>query len=149
MLKKKEKNKKSDKPAKESSTQKIINISTGKFNIQVKLNETQTAKKLIEALPVSSTVNRWGDEIYFSIPVQAAIENSVGEVDVGTVAFWPPGSALCIFFGPTPASSSDRPRAASPVNIIGKIAGYKDIEGIIEKLREAKSGEEIKVSSPQ
>ena len=146
MIKKQGKNKKSDKPAKESGTQKIINISTEKFNIQVKINETQTAKKLIEALPLSSTVNRWGDEIYFTIPVQAAIENGVEEVDVGTVAFWPPGSALCIFFGKTPASSSEKPRAASPVTVIGSIAGNIDGENIIGKLREAKSGEDIKVS---
>jgi len=146
MLKKQEKNKISGKPPKERDTQKIINISTEKFNISVALNETQTAKKLIEALPFSSALNRWGDEIYFTIPVQAAVENGVEEVEEGTVAFWPPGSALCIFFGRTPASSSDRPRAESPVTVIGNIARDKDFEGIIEKLRGTKSGEEIKVS---
>jgi uncharacterized protein len=148
MIKKQEKNKISGKPAKENKTQKIINISAEKFNIRAILNETHTAKKLIEALPLSSTVNRWGDEIYFTIPVQAAIENGVEEVDVGTVAFWPPGSALCIFFGKTPASTSDRPRAASPVTVVGSIAMDKDFAGIIEKLRKTKSGEEITVSCP-
>ncbi len=145
MLRKQGKDIKSGKPAKESGIEKTINISTEKFSIRVKLNETKTAKKLIEALPVSSTVNRWGDEIYFTIPVQATVENGVEEVDVGTVAFWPPGSALCIFFGKTPASRSEKPRAASPVTVIGSIVGNIESESIIGKLREAKSGEDIKV----
>ncbi|MBM3699689.1 MAG: hypothetical protein FJW68_02065 [Actinobacteria bacterium] len=146
MLKKQGKNKISSQTGEDGGTQKIINISTGKFNFQVHLNETKTAEKLIKSLPVCSKINRWGDEIYFSIPVNADIENGVEEVDIGTVAFWPPGSAFCIFFGKTPASSSEKPRAASPVTVVGKIAADNDFAGIIEKLRETKSGQEITVS---
>jgi len=72
---------------------------------------------------MKGNANRWGDEIYFSIPVNAQEENSKSEVEVGAIAYWPPGSALCIFFGRTPASRGDKPRAASPVNVFAKVKG--------------------------
>ena len=124
-----------------SRTKKTIKIVTEKFSIKALLNETRTAEKLIEILPTSSNVNRWGDEIYFSIPLNADIEDGVEEVDVGAVAFWPPGSALCIFFGPTPASTGDKPRAASPVTVIGNII---DTDAV-NKLKETRDGEKIEV----
>ena len=45
------------------------------------------------------------------------------EVDVGELGYWPVGHALCVFFGPTPVSRDERPRAASPVNILGRLKG--------------------------
>ena len=118
---------------------KTINILTGKLDIKVQLNETKTAKELFKILPINSNVNRWGDEIYFSIPLKANIENGVEEVDIGTVAFWPPGSALCIFFGKTPASQGDKPQAASPVTVIGNIINIE----IIKELEKVRNGEKI------
>jgi hypothetical protein len=121
-----------------------MNIVTGNLNITVQLNRTRTAEKLLDILPVISNVSRWGDEIYFSIPLRADIEDGVEEVEIGTVAFWPPGSALCIFFGPTPASHSDKPRAASPVTVIGRIV---EIDAdLIKRLKEVKNGEEVAVN---
>ena len=122
-----------------NDNKKTINILAGKLDIKVQLNETKTAKELFGILPITSNVNRWGNEIYFSIPLKANIENGVEEVDIGTVAFWPPGSALCIFFGKTPASQSDKPQAASPVTIIGNIVNI----GIIKELKEIRNGEKI------
>ena len=122
-----------------NNNKKTINILAGKLDIKVQLNETKTAKELFGILPISSNVNRWGDEIYFSIPLKANIENGVEEVDIGTVAFWPPGSALCIFFGKTPASQGDKPQAASPVTIIGSIVNIE----IIRELKEIRDGEKI------
>ncbi len=107
----------------------------------MKLNDTKTAKKLLKILPAYSRVNRWGDEIYFSIPMKAEIENGVEVVEIGTVAFWPPGSALCIFFGRTPASISNKPQAVSPVTVIGRVID----EESIKNLKEIKDGEEVKV----
>ena len=112
---------------------------TGKLDIKVQLNDTKTAKELLGILPISSNVNRWGDEIYFSIPLKENIENGIEEVDIGTVAFWPPGSALCIFFGKTPASQGDKPQAASPVTIIGNIINIE----IIKELKKVRNGEKI------
>ena len=122
-----------------NDNKKTINILAGKLDIEVQLNETKTAKELLGILPITSNVNRWGNEIYFSIPLKANIENGVEEVDIGMVAFWPPGSALCIFFGKTPSSQSDKPQAASPVTIIGNIVNIE----IIKELKEIRDGEKI------
>jgi len=130
-----------DEPGQENKLKKTIRISTGNLDIKLQLNETETARSLFEVLPVSSSVNRWGDEIYFSIPLKAGVENGVEEVEIGTVAFWPPGRALCIFFGRTPASTGDKPRAASPVTIVGNIIDPLDMR----QLKEVKSGEKIEV----
>ncbi len=102
-----------------------INIS-GKI-IKAELNNTLTAEKIYNALPIESNINRWGDEIYFEIPVESEIEDGVEFLDEGTIAYWTPGNAFCIFFGLTPASIDDRPRAAGPVNIIGRIKDKKDL----------------------
>ena len=42
---------------------------------------------------------------------------------VGISADWPPGSAFCIFYGPTPASRGKEIRPASPVNVFGRVLG--------------------------
>ena len=123
----------------DNKIKKTINILTGKLDIKVQLNDTKTAKELFAILPISSNVSRWGDEIYFSIPLKADIENGVEEVDIGTVAFWPPGSALCIFFGKTPASQGDKPQAASPVTVIGNIINIE----IIKEFKKVRDGEKI------
>jgi uncharacterized protein len=120
----------------------IVQLSVGDFIFKVELNETATAKKLLNILPVNSTVNTWGSEIYFSIPMDSKLENGAEVVDIGTVGFWPPGKALCIFFGRTPASTGEKPQAASPVTIVGKVMENE----IIKKLQDIKSGEKIKVS---
>jgi hypothetical protein len=66
--------------------------------------------------------NVWGDEIYFEIPVRADQEPDAHEqVGVGELGYWPVGRAFCIFFGPTPVSTDERPRAYSPVNIVGRV----------------------------
>ena len=118
-----------------------ITIKTKKYQIIIILNETRTADSIFKALPFKSIVNRWGDEIYFTIPVSLKIEKGIEVVDVGAVAFWPPGSALCIFFGKTPASVTEKPQAVSPVTVIGSIKNTKDIDN----LKQISSGEEIEV----
>ena len=101
-----------------------IRISAGKVQAEAVLNDSPTATKIWEALPIEERGSTWGDEIYFSIPVDARSEKDARDlVTVGELGYWPPGTAFCIFFGRTPASTDDRPRAASPVNIIGKIVG--------------------------
>jgi hypothetical protein len=88
------------------------------------LNDTEMAKRIAAALPIEARVNRWGEEIYFEIPVSAALARDAAElVSVGDLGYWPPGRAFCIFFGKTPASSGDQPEAASPVNLVGRIEG--------------------------
>jgi len=100
-----------------------IKIKSGKFEVEAELNDSYTAKRIFEKLPFSSLVKTWGDEIYFSIPIKLGEDNAKIEVDVGDLAYWPPGNAFCIFFGRTPVSKSNKPRAASNVNLFGKIIG--------------------------
>jgi len=99
-----------------------IKISAGDVQIEAELNDGPTAKSIIDTLPIEASARRWGGEIYFSIPVAAELEeNSRDVLEAGELAFWPPGKAFCIFFGPTPASQGDEIRAASEVSIIGKM----------------------------
>jgi hypothetical protein len=106
------------------ATERKIRITAGKVSAEAVLNDSPTATQIWEALPIEGRANTWGDEIYFSIPVEAKQEKDAREiVAVGELGYWPPGSAFCIFFGRTPASTDDRPRAASAVNILGRIQG--------------------------
>ena len=102
---------------------KISTKATGTVEATLTSDNPQTAERIWAALPIKGKANRWGDEIYFSIPVNVDEENANADVEVGAVAYWPPGNALCIFFGRTPASRSEKPRAASPVNTFAKVKG--------------------------
>ena len=94
------------------------------FSLQAKLNDSPTAQEVFKHLPIEGQANTWGDEIYFEIPVNIPQEPGAREiVEVGELGYWPIGKAFCIFFGPTPVSTDQRPRAYSPVNIIGEILG--------------------------
>jgi len=103
---------------------KKIAITTEDLKVDASLNDSETAEKIWDALPIEGSVNTWGDEIYFSIPpVNVGSENAKEVVSEGDLGYWPPGSAFCIFFGLTPASQGDEIRPASPVNVFGKIIG--------------------------
>ena len=102
--------------------EKII-ITVDNVKISAQLNDNKTAQNIWDALPIEGSVNTWGDEIYFSIPVNIGSENAKEVVLEGDLGYWPPGSAFCIFFGPTPASEGKEIRPASPVNIFGKVIG--------------------------
>jgi len=104
--------------------EKKIRILIGDLKVEAELNESKTAQLIWEALPIEAKANLWGEEIYFSIPVKAGLEKGAKEVvSAGDLGYWPTGHAFCIFFGPTPASRGDEIRAASAVNIIGKVLG--------------------------
>ncbi len=101
-----------------------IRITVGEVALEAELNDTATAAKIGEALPIRTSFNTWGDEIYFSIPVDAELDDSAQEVvEIGDLGYWPPGSAFCIFFGLTPVSEPGRIMPASAVNVIGKVVG--------------------------
>ncbi len=92
----------------------IIKSTKPELNIEVEFLDNPCAKKIQESLPIESQMQTWGDEIYFPIPMKMQEDNAHATVPSGTIAFWPPGSAFCIFFGQTPAS---------PVNVMGKLDG--------------------------
>lgn len=117
-----------------------IQITAGSVSMEAELTESETANAFWEALPITGSANVWGEEIYFQVPVEAPPEASAREeMEVGEIAYWPPGSAFCIFFGRTPASVDEAPRAASAVNPLGKVSGDpKDFLGV-------RSGEEVRL----
>ncbi len=101
---------------------KRIRILIDDLKVEAELNESKTAQLVWEALSIESKTNLWGEEIYFVIPVKAGLEEGAREVvSAGELGYWPTGHAFCIFFGPTPASRGDEIRAASAVNVIGKV----------------------------
>lgn len=103
---------------------KRILITAGDVSLPAELNESDTARQIWEILPIEGRANTWGDEIYFEIPLQVGAEaDARAEVEVGELGYWPIGHAFCIFFGPTPASKGDEPRAYSPVNVVGRVLG--------------------------
>ena len=104
--------------------EKKIKIKAGNVESQAVLNDSPTAKRIWEALPLEASADTWGDEIYFAIPVKSSLEKDAKElVEVGDLGYWPTGSAFCIFFGPTPMSRGNEVRPASAVNVIGKVSG--------------------------
>jgi hypothetical protein len=117
-----------------------ILISFETISFEATLNESPTAGAIWEALPIEGRATTWGEEIYFEIPVEMPQEDDARqEVEVGELGYWPVGKAFCIFFGPTPVSTDERPRAYSPVNIIGEVLADHS------QLKEIKDGERVKV----
>ncbi|HSF33869.1 MAG TPA: cyclophilin-like fold protein [Candidatus Tectomicrobia bacterium] len=101
-----------------------IQIRIGSLTMEAELHDTPTAQKIAGALPISTSFSTWGEEIYFSIPVTSELDDTAREVvEAGDLGYWPPGKALCIFFGTTPMSRQGEIRPASAVNIVGKVKG--------------------------
>ncbi|MFH1856286.1 MAG: cyclophilin-like fold protein [Candidatus Omnitrophota bacterium] len=109
------------------------------LDLPVRFLDTTTAKKIIEKLPIESKAEIWGDEIYFDTGISVPIEKATTDVNVGDVAYWPEGKCLCIFFGRTPLSVSDKPVPASEVVIVGKVSMEPDL------LKKVTSGAIVKV----
>ena len=100
-----------------------IRIIAADVEVTAELNDSATAELIWNALPIEASGSTWGDEIYFRTSIEDQERDSQEVVDMGDVAFWPPGQALCLFFGPTPMSRGDEIRPASAVNVVGKIEG--------------------------
>lgn len=101
-----------------------LRVTVGDIELEADWTDDHPAiREAVEAaLPVEGDATRWGDELYFRIPVDVEPDGGQTEVPVGGIAYWPPGSALCVFWGPTPASHGDEPRAASDVSLIAMLA---------------------------
>lgn len=120
--------------------ERSIRISTkgiGTIDAVLTTENPETAEAVWKALPIKGNANLWGDEIYFSTSVSLKEENAREEVEVGAIAYWPPGKAVCIFFGQTPVSQHGEPRAASPVNVFAKVLGNPTI------FRKVRNGEQV------
>jgi uncharacterized protein len=100
-----------------------IRIRFGQTSLEAEMNDSRTAQAIWDALPLKSKGNRWGKEIYFSIPVRLPGEDPQDVVKPGALAYWPEGPAFCIFWGPTPVSQAQECRPYSPVNVFGSLTG--------------------------
>lgn len=109
-----------------------IRITAGDVSAEARLNDSRTARAIWDALPLEARAQTWGDEIYFDIGIAAAPESPREVVEAGDLGYWPPGQAFCIFFGPTPASRGAEIRPASPVNVVGRVAGDP---GVFKRVR--------------
>ncbi len=124
----------------------MIVIRAGSIELRAELNDTKTAAALREILPIEGKANRWGDEIYFPIPLYLDIEGGKEVVEMGDLGYWPDGNSLCIFFGPTPASRKNEIRAASPVTIVGRVTDNPRVlkqvpQGSTVRIEQAKSAD--------
>ncbi|HHX40031.1 MAG TPA: hypothetical protein GX715_08710 [Armatimonadetes bacterium] len=116
-----------------------IVITAGAVSARATLLDNPTADAIWDALPLEAAGSTWGDEIYFSIPVQVEERDGQEVVDLGDLGYWPPGSAFCIFFGPTPMSRGKEIRPASAVSVFGKVTGDPKV------FKKVRSGERVKI----
>jgi hypothetical protein len=117
-----------------------IRVSWPKGALTAVLRDTPTAHKLLAALPVESSANTWGEEVYFSVPVKVKLEPDARQVvEPGTVCFWVQGSSLALPFGPTPVSEADECRLVTDVNILGTF------EGDARTLETVRDGDKVRV----
>jgi hypothetical protein len=99
-----------------------ILIEEADVELVAELNESSTAGALWDALPLESATQTWGAEVYFSVPVRSGPEDPQATVTSGAVGYWPPGSAVCLFFGQQPVS---------PVNLIGVLEGDSNVLEVV------------------
>ena len=115
----------------------ISSAAVGRVEAEITDENPNTANAVWNSLPIKGKANRWGEEIYFSTSISLREEKSREEVTVGNLAYWPPGNAICIFFGETPVSQHGEPRAYSPVNVFAKIIGDPTI------FKKVRDGDEV------
>jgi hypothetical protein len=117
-----------------------IKITAKDIVLDAELFDTATAGAIADALPIETQPNEWGDEFYFEIPVRMPLdETATTKVSIGDIGYWPPGSALAIFFGPTPLSTGNDPVPASAINLVGRINGDAAV------LKKAKGARKIRI----
>jgi hypothetical protein len=118
-----------------------IKITIGKLVVFAQLNESKTAKFILENLPLEAKAELWGDEVYFYIKPKMGLEKEYAKetVQVGDVAYWPNGPCMCLFFGMTPASRDGQIKPASAVNVFGKV----EADPLV--LKQVREGEAIKI----
>ncbi len=118
-----------------------IRITSGDIVVEGTLSDSKTAAAIGDMLPLEGEARTWGDEIYFPIPLKQENENGQETVGMGDVGYWPPGNALCLFFGATPLSAPGEIRPAGPVTVVGRM------EGDLSVLKKIAEGDEVKVEA--
>jgi uncharacterized protein len=118
-----------------------IRFDFGTLTLDAELFDTPTARAVAAALPFSSSVLTWGEEVYFEIPVEHARERDArAVVTPGEIAYWPDGHCIALGFGRTPISRGDETRLASPCNVFGKALAD------VKVLAQVRAGTKVTVS---
>jgi len=109
-----------------------MQIYTGGVTVKVEWTDEnpEVREALVDAAPFEGDASLWGDELYFDAPVDVTPDETHAEVDIGSVAYWNEGNALCVFWGPTPASVDDEPRAAGPVAPVGRVKNVEELSAV-------------------
>jgi uncharacterized protein len=110
-------------------TERMIRVTAGAVSAGARLDASRTGAAIWDALPLEAKAATWGDEIYFDIGLALEPESPREVVEAGDLGYWPPGRAVCIFFGPTPMSRGDEIRPASAVNVFGRVVGDPRVFG--------------------
>jgi hypothetical protein len=119
-----------------------IRFDFGSLVLEAELLDTPTARAVAAALPLSSSVMTWGEEVYFEIPVKVAREaDARAIVTPGEIAYWPEGRCIAIGYGRTPISQGDETRLASPCNVFARALGN------VKALRTVRAGRKVEVSA--
>jgi hypothetical protein len=119
-----------------------IRFDFGTLTLDAELLDTPTAKAVAAALPISSSVLTWGEEVYFDVPLTVAREpDARAVITPGEIAFWPQGPAIAIGFGRTPISKGNETRLASPCNVFAKAIGS------VKVLSKVKTGAKVDVTA--
>jgi uncharacterized protein len=101
-----------------------IRVTVGTVSLEGEFVDTPCGKALSALFPLKNAFNVWGDEFYFSVPLDYPLDDTATRrVSIGDIGYWPPGPAMAIFFGPTPMSDGDEPVPASEVNLVGRLFG--------------------------
>jgi hypothetical protein len=101
-----------------------ILIEEADIELVAELNESSTAGELWDASPLESAAQTWGAEVYFSVPLSCPLDEAQATVPSGVLGYWPPGRAVCLFFGQQPVS---------PVNVIGVLEGDPAALGAVQE----------------
>lgn len=118
-----------------------ISFVFGSITIEADLLDTPTADAIWDALPIEASVSTWGDEVYFDCGVELAEEPDARTLmNPGDIAYWPPGDAIAIGFGRTPASRGDEIRLASDANV------WARARGDVKTLKPVRSGSRVRIT---
>lgn len=117
-----------------------VRITVGDVALDAVCRDTATARAVIQACPIEATANTWGEEVYFSAPIDVGRESDAREVvEAGEIAYWVEGGAIAIGYGRTPASRGEEIRLVAPTNI------WADAEGDVTALQHASAGDKVRV----
>ena len=119
-----------------------IKFDFGSTALEAELLDTATADAIWRRLPITGKALRWGEEVYFEIPVAVRREPEArAVVEAGEIAYWPDGNAIALGFGPTPISAAGEIRLASPCNLWARAIGD------VGSLRNVVAGTTVSVSA--